>query len=310
MKISDDQNFKNKDAESYDSVVAEFDRHTQAYSTYIIETLLQQVGTGPQADFIDIGCGTGVVTFAFAERFGASSKITGIDLSQGMLEFASRAAKARGLDSCTSFLKCDAEDLNLADASVDVAVSLYAFRHFPNPDKAAREVFRVLRPGGRLIMAVGSGPALFSRGGVAAALAMLPRRLAKISGKELTACDFLDGLVEIHCAQSKERETADWTEHHREFSGSLAELAKNAGFEVHANEWRGKEFVVGSVDAFWELQMTFSSMARKRVAEATADELANLERDFRQQCEAVQHRGGRLIYRVGAAVVCAVKPLG
>ena len=172
-----DQTFKNRDAESYNSVVAEFDRHTQAYSTYVIETLLQQVGSGPQTDFIDIGCGTGVVTFAFAERFGDTSKITGIDLSQGMLEFASREAKARGLDSCTSFLQCDAEKLTLADASIDVAVSLYAFRHFPNPDKAAREVFRVLRPGGRLIMAVGSGPALFSRGGVAAALAMLERRL-------------------------------------------------------------------------------------------------------------------------------------
>lgn len=301
------QDFKTRDASSYDNVVDRFDRLTEQYSTYVIDTLLKELGPTPVAQIVDIGCGSGVVALNAAKKFGNSSKIIGIDLSDGMLAFARSKAEDLGLSALTKFLKCDAENLTLADSSVDAVVSLYAFRHFPNPNKAVREVNRILKPGGRFVAAVGSGPSLFTHDGFLAALAVLPRVIAKVTGRQLTACDHLESLIGTHLSEATEEEVAAWTEHHHGFSGSMASLAQQAGFEVQSNTWKGHQFVIPSKEEFWELQTTFSSIARKRLEHASPLELSSLKEAFFQDCDSVLTRGGKLIYRVGAAIISASK---
>ncbi len=146
MDSSDD--FKVRDAESYNSVVENFDQLTDSYSTYVVDRLLDRLGSTPGARLLDIGCGTGIVSLRAASRFGASTKVTGIDLSDGMLKTARRKAEKLGLAGHAEFIKGDAEKLSLPDESADCAVSLYAFRHFPNPEKAMQELLRVLKSGG------------------------------------------------------------------------------------------------------------------------------------------------------------------
>lgn len=298
--------FKSRDAESYDLLAESFDHHTERYSHYAVDALLDFVDMDASRHVIDIGCGTGVVALALGQR-APQIRVTGIDLSEGMLAFARAKADRLGLADHVTFSKGDAEALAIESGSVDAAVSLYAWRHLPNPAKAAAEVHRVLRRGGRFAVAVGSAPRLLSGAGLRAAIEVPFRRLSAARGQELSACDHIDRLVERELSLPAGGEEAAWTEEHHEFSGSMNALLSEAGFAIVGSIWRGRQYQVDNAEDFWDLQTTFSSVARKRIAAASAAEQARLRAAFDAECGRVTSRGGRLMYRVGAAIVCGEK---
>ena len=98
---------------------------------------------------IDIACGTGLVTFAAAARVGPGGSVVGTDLSQTMVSIASAHAPGN-----TRVLRMDAEHLECADASFDVALSCLGLMYVPDTDRAIAEMRRVLAPGGRAVIAV------------------------------------------------------------------------------------------------------------------------------------------------------------
>jgi ubiquinone/menaquinone biosynthesis C-methylase UbiE len=102
---------------------------------------------------LDIACGTGLVSFAAAQAVGPQGDVLGTDLSQRMIDAAERRAKDLGLSNC-SFLRMDAESLSLPDARFDVALCGLGLMYVPDPEQALREMRRVLRPGGRVSLAV------------------------------------------------------------------------------------------------------------------------------------------------------------
>ena len=199
--------FKTDDAHSYDGMVESFDSFTDQFSHYAVDEMLARVPLDGRGELLDIGCGSGVVTLAAAKAFGPSSRITGLDLSPEMLAFAGQKAENAGLADRIRFVEGDAEALPFAEAAFDSVVSLYAWRHLPDPAAATREAFRVLRPGGTFVLAVGSGPALLSADGVRAAFAAPWRMLASKFGMELTACGHLDALVERHLPKARQAES-------------------------------------------------------------------------------------------------------
>lgn len=306
--MDDQTEFKIRDAASYDSLAGEFDRLTQCYTQYAVDPLLDAAGAGDARCLVDLGCGTGIVALAAAARHGPpAARVIGVDLSDGMLEVARKKAGTMAHSRALEFRKGDAEALDLDGGSVDAVVSLYAFRHFPDPAKAAAECLRVLRPGGRFAAAVGSGPAMFSVEGLRAVLALGRRRLAGWLGREREACAHLDALVERHLGAPRSEEIASWSAGHAEFSAPLASLVREAGFSDVSTVWHGREYKIESAEEFWALQATFSSLARKRIAGSEPEAVARLRLAFHEDCEAVLGRGGRLVYRVGAALVTGTK---
>ncbi|SEL72886.1 class I SAM-dependent methyltransferase [Nonomuraea pusilla] len=107
-------------------------------------------GARPGHTVLDVGCGTGYLTRILAPVIGPSGHVTGIDPSEPMVEYARRHAPA----NCT-YLVGEGQALDLPDASFDVVVSSLAVHHMPPAARgtALREMFRVLRPGGRLLVA-------------------------------------------------------------------------------------------------------------------------------------------------------------
>lgn len=303
-----DKLFKLGDADSYNEVVDLFEKYTEQVTRHLPAPMMTMAGVTSSQHILDIGTGTGIVALEVARKLGEQGRVVGIDLSDGMLATAKGKADKEGLATKAEFLKMDAEALEFEDNSFDNVLSLYALRHFPNPEKAVAEIRRVLKPGGKAVIAVGSRPELFSKDGLAAVFRKFGSIVRRHTGRELAACEFLDELVSKHIPENANSETAEWTGHRHGFTGSVRDLLAAAGFTNINSSWRGQYSVFESPEAFWELQMTFSSLARKRIGQAEESAVNTLKEEFISTCEDVLARKGRLVYQSGAAIISAVKP--
>ncbi len=101
---------------------------------------------------LDIGCGGGVDSMVAATMAGPKARVVGIDMSSEMVERAKKNLSLTNLKN-VSFRESSAEDLPFPDQDFDVVISSGVFNLVPDKLKALREVFRVLKPSGRLMMA-------------------------------------------------------------------------------------------------------------------------------------------------------------
>lgn len=108
---------------------------------------------------LDVATGTGDMVKA-ALRL-APSKITGIDLSEGMLQVARKKKFPPSKNTLIEFVKGDSEDLPFPDQSYDAVTVAFGVRNFENPIKGLSEMLRVLRPGGKLVVLEFSKPVVF-----------------------------------------------------------------------------------------------------------------------------------------------------
>lgn len=106
----------------------------------------------PGETVLDLGCGAGLDSILAAQRVGPRGRVIGVDMTDEMLEKARRSALATGVEN-VEFLRGDIEALPVADAVADIAISNGVLNLCPNKATALAEIRRVLRPGGRLLMA-------------------------------------------------------------------------------------------------------------------------------------------------------------
>jgi ubiquinone/menaquinone biosynthesis C-methylase UbiE len=101
---------------------------------------------------LDIGCGAGVDTVVAAKMVGPEGRVIGIDMTPGMLARARKNLQGTSIQN-VSFHRASAEDLPFPDESFDVVISNGVFNLIPDKARALEEVFRVLKPHGRMMMA-------------------------------------------------------------------------------------------------------------------------------------------------------------
>ena len=296
--------FKFDDASSYNLVADDFARFTAQFSKPVAGRLVALAELKGSEHVLDVGTGTGIVALQAARTLcPPSGKVTAIDLSPGMLTAARQKACQEGLSDRMEFAQMDAEELDFAAHSADVVVSLYALRHFPRPDVALAEIFRVLRPGGRLVVAVGSGPPRLSFKSVKAGFERVRDVVMGMQKRQLVACEFLDALVRGLLVTSSEPRGDSAADQHPHATDPVALLFREAGFTSIREEWMGHRWVINTADEFWRLQSTFSSYARKGLAQLSLSDRQTIRNRFMEVCSEVMARDGRLIYPTGALLV-------
>lgn len=110
------------------------------------------VGHPAAQEILDIACGTGDFSIAIARAMAPGSRVTGLDLSEGMLAVMRAKLAASGLEDRVACVQGDSEALPYADAAFDCVTIAFGIRNFEHRETALREILRVLKPGGKLVI--------------------------------------------------------------------------------------------------------------------------------------------------------------
>jgi ubiquinone/menaquinone biosynthesis C-methylase UbiE len=139
----------------FDLWSASYDRPGLQTTTYrpIHDAVLARLDQLQPNTVLDLGCGTGQLTQRLGEQF-PDATVIGADLSNGMLERAAeRAESDDAVANLGGFVRADAQRIPLASGSFDVVTCTESFHWYGDQEAAVAEVARLLRPGGRLVIA-------------------------------------------------------------------------------------------------------------------------------------------------------------
>jgi ubiquinone/menaquinone biosynthesis C-methylase UbiE len=113
------------------------------------EALVQRIGITKGLKVLDLGCGDGTTALPSAQL---GAEVLGVDIARNLVEAGNKRAAEHGLSNC-KFREGDATNLQeIEDKSFDVAMSIFGAMFAPKPFDVAKEMVRVTKPGGRVIM--------------------------------------------------------------------------------------------------------------------------------------------------------------
>jgi len=152
-------------APTYDLVFGAVFRRGRAQAIVAAEKVGERI--------LEVGVGTGISL----PQYRRSTRLTGIDISDAMLDKARDRVRDLGLSNVEDIRVMDAETLDFPDDSFDVVVAQYVVTAVPNPERALDEWARVVRPGGEIVIATRVGADTGMRGAIEKALMPVTSRL-------------------------------------------------------------------------------------------------------------------------------------
>lgn len=135
----------------FDAAAQGYDEWLHGVSGKVTDRLLELAPPAVGESVLDVGCGTGLLASQAAEEVGPAGEVVGVDLSAGMLA----CAKARRPPANLSYYRASVDEpLWFKDAAFDLIVFANSLTFLERPRQALQDAFRMLRPGGRLALAV------------------------------------------------------------------------------------------------------------------------------------------------------------
>ena len=134
--------------EYFDQLAPTWDEELTPERLKCLGNIVKELGIEPGYYLLDIGSGTGVLLPFLIAELGGEGKIVALDFSAEML----CQAKGKSFQPIVGFAQADVLSIPLADSSVDLAMCNSAFPHFDDKARALREIARVLRNNGRLVI--------------------------------------------------------------------------------------------------------------------------------------------------------------
>lgn len=194
----------------------EFTRQAETFSASaaitdaaLTERFVVALGEAAQGSVLDVACGPGILSAAVAK---SARDVVAFDLTPRMLTKARQRCAAAGLDN-VSFREGNAAELPFADATFDAAVTRLSVHHFDRPERVMSEIFRVVRPGGRFVVADVISSEVAQESELQNAIEILrdPSHVRMLPGSELTSLVEEAGFaIESQTTWQKPREFEEW----------------------------------------------------------------------------------------------------
>jgi ubiquinone/menaquinone biosynthesis C-methylase UbiE len=194
----------------------EFTRQAETFSASVAVTdaaltqrFLSALGEAAQKSVLDVACGPGILSAAIAK---SARDVVAFDLTPQMLKKAAQRCAEAGLDNVT-FREGNAVELPFADAAFDAVVTRLSAHHFDRPSRVFEEIFRVLRPGGRFVIADVISSEVPAEAELQNAIEILrdPSHVRMLPGSELSALVTGAGFaIESVATWDKPREFEEW----------------------------------------------------------------------------------------------------
>ncbi len=249
----------------------------------LTRALIEAAAIGEGQSVIDIAGGTGEPSLAIAERVGATGYVICTDAVSEMLDVAEREAARRGLSNI-KFQQALAGSLPFDNGSFDRAVSRLGVMFFPDPRGAIRDILRVLKPEGRIALAV----------------------WAK---KEMNPFFYLvSDIISRYIESPPEDPDAPGAFRFAE-PGKLARVVEEAG-AIDVSE-RAFEFKIDASlrpEDFWPVRLELSDTLREKAARLSSDHLAAVAEDVKQAAFPY-FTGDGISFPARAIIVAATRPL-
>jgi SAM-dependent methyltransferase len=190
----------------HEEIVDQFTRQAAGFaasptarSEDILERIVRMARPQPADTALDVASGPGLLVCALARM---ARHATGIDLTPAMLEQARRSQGAQGVENVT-WVQGDVSALPWRGASFDIVTCRFAFHHFPDPLAVLREMRRVCRAGGRIVVA-DSAPAVDKAAAFNAMEKMRdPSHARALPVEEMTELFVAAGLPEPHVERTR-----------------------------------------------------------------------------------------------------------
>jgi len=154
--VFDPQTYREREREDWNRVAAGWKQWWPTFeqgAQHLSDRMIQFGELEPGQRVLDIGTGIGEPALTAARRVGPTGRVVATDISARMLDIARERAAALGLEN-VDLVEADAEALDFANASFDVVLCRWTLMFLPDPAAALGVMWRLLRPGGRLVVAV------------------------------------------------------------------------------------------------------------------------------------------------------------
>ncbi len=157
----DPAQYKARQVQTWDAVAAAWDRwwpSIEKGSQVLSDHMIAEAAIKPGHRVLDVATGIGEPAFTAARAVGQAGSVVATDQAPQMLEIARRRSKNLGLTN-VELQEMDAEQLDFPEASFDAALCRWGLMFLPNLSAALDNLYRLLRPGGRMVAVVWSEPA-------------------------------------------------------------------------------------------------------------------------------------------------------
>jgi SAM-dependent methyltransferase len=221
----------------------------------VSQWLCREAGLRPGMRVLDLACGSGHPAIDVARLVAPGGSVIATDFAAEMVEVARRRVTAAGLDN-VELKVMDLEDIDYPDESFDAVTCRFGVMFCPQPDKAAAEVFRVLKPGGRFTLSVWDEPEQ------SPAQTVMNEALRRF-GRPQPAVDFsLPGVYQLSPP------------------GKLAALLEAAGFSEVWVESMPLTLEYESLDVLWQRRLAAPGALRGVLQELSPEETERLKALF------------------------------
>ena len=147
---------KEKIQQMFDDIAPSYDQLNHLMSLGIDriwrKKAIKEIVDGTQQQILDVACGTGDSTIAIAKAMTPGGRVTGIDISTGMMEPLMRKAAHEGVHDRIKLMQADALAMPFKADTFDRVTCAFGIRNFEDKGKGLEEFLRVLKPGGKVVI--------------------------------------------------------------------------------------------------------------------------------------------------------------